>query len=322
MNYYTIAVLFTVMLLIFWYMSKNKTPNLNSKTFKPKLMDIKDKPESNKPKLGLTTPKATNIVAKPESINPKPAFIPPKATYIVAKPESIPPKSGFIPPKATNIVAQPIKFESKPKVITDKSSANDIVSDIDGNKYHTIVIGTQVWMLENLRTTKYRNGDPILEVTDMSTWVNKFSGAFCWYNNDPVRYKGHYGALYNWKAVVDPRSISPKGWHVPSDDEWTVLENYLGGKSDAGSKLKEADTSHWKSPNMGANNKSGFTALPGGCCAVVGIFDRVDTHGFWWSSTPFDAEHAWFRNLSYIVPIIHRNNYFMQGGFSVRCIQD
>lgn len=137
------------------------------------------------------------------------------------------------------------------------------VTDYDGNVYQTVLIGDQCWMMENLKVTHYRNGDPIPHVTDGVTWGNLTSGAYCNYNNDEGNV-ATYGRLYNWYAVDDSRNIAPAGWHVPSDAEWQTLVDYLGGDAVAGGKMKEAGTTHWASPNTGATNESGFTALPGG----------------------------------------------------------
>jgi uncharacterized protein (TIGR02145 family) len=145
------------------------------------------------------------------------------------------------------------------------------VKDFEGNVYKTITIGTQTWMADNLRTTKYRNGDAIPEVTDSSAWINLITGAYCNYNNtrnnDTIV---SYGRFYNLYAVTDNRNICPTGWHVSTDAEWTTLTDYLGGASVAGDKLKEKGTTHWESPNAGATNEIGFTALPGA------IFTRVN----------------------------------------------
>lgn len=148
------------------------------------------------------------------------------------------------------------------------------VIDIDGNVYQIVTIGTQVWMAENLKVTHYRNGDVIPNVTDGPTWAGLTTGAYCEYDNN-VASVATYGRLYNWYAAVDTRNIAPDGWHVPSDEEWKQLETYLGMSqaeadaiglrgSDEGGMLKETGTSHWDSPNTGATNESGFTALPGG----------------------------------------------------------
>jgi uncharacterized protein (TIGR02145 family) len=142
------------------------------------------------------------------------------------------------------------------------------VTDGDGNVYNTVTIGTQIWMKGNLKTMKFNYGTSIPNVTDNTTWAGLTSAAYCWYNNDAATYKTTYGALYNWYAVDvasnDGKNVCPAGWHIPSDAEWTTLTDYLGGASVAGSKLKETGTTHWLSPNTGATNESGFTALPGG----------------------------------------------------------
>jgi len=127
----------------------------------------------------------------------------------------------------------------------------DSVVDIDGNFYHAVAIGTQVWMAENLRTTKYRDGSPIPNVTDSSVWILTTEGAYCNYNNDTT-HSNTYGRLYNWYAVIDTRNIAPEGWHVPTQDEWNTLVQFLGGGAVAGGKLKETGTAHWNSPNRGA----------------------------------------------------------------------
>ncbi len=137
------------------------------------------------------------------------------------------------------------------------------VTDIDNNHYEAVRIGSQLWMAENLKTTRYNDGTPIPLVTDSLEWDNLVTPAYCWYRNDPVTYGETYGALYNLH-VVSTGILCPSGWHVPSDAEWTVLSDYLGGESVAGGKLKEAGTTHWYTPNAGATNETGFTALPGG----------------------------------------------------------
>jgi len=195
------------------------------------------------------------------------------------------------------------------------------VTDIDGNVYHTVTIGTQVWMVENLKTTKYRNGDPIPNVTLDASWTALTSGAYCLYNNDAAN-KITYGALYNWFAVSDSRNIAPVGWHVPTDAEWTTLTDYLGGTSVAGGKLKESGTSHWITPNTGATNSNSFTALPGGFRGFNGAFNYVDYYGFWWPTTNNSTTYAWFRYMSSNSVELFKlsdNKYY---GFSVRCLKD
>ena len=154
-------------------------------------------------------------------------------------------------------------------------------------------------MAENLKTTKYRNSDPIPNVTVNTSWAGLTTGAYCWYNNDASTYKV-YGVLYNWNAVADSRNIAPVGWHVATDAEWTTLTTYLGGGVVAGGKLKEAGTAHWSTPNNDATNSSGFAALPGGYRDFFdGTFGNVGYNGYWWSSTANSASLTWYRNLQY-----------------------
>lgn len=193
----------------------------------------------------------------------------------------------------------------------------------------TVTIGTQVWMLRNLNVDHYRNGDPIREITVPLEWANIIElGAWCYYNNDSVN-DSIYGKLYNWQAVNDSRGIAPKGWHIPSDEEWTVLVNYLGGDSVAGGKLKKVGTTYWLSPNIGATNESGFSALPCGWRTAYGDFDGIGFYCGWWSSTVFDitspwySKTAWSRFLGYRgANLTRRNDYRLGYGFSVRCVKD
>jgi uncharacterized protein (TIGR02145 family) len=151
-----------------------------------------------------------------------------------------------------------------------------IVKDIDNNIYHTIIIGNQAWLVENLKSSKYRNGDVILNFTDTAKWAwqNKTTGAYSNYNNDTTISK-IYGKLYNWYAVNEARGFCPVGWHVPSDVEWKELIDFLGGETIAGNKLLESGTSHWRAPNTGATNTSGFTALPAGYREIDGFFPII-----------------------------------------------
>jgi uncharacterized protein (TIGR02145 family) len=203
----------------------------------------------------------------------------------------------------------------------DNNNVPATVTDIDGNIYHTIKIGTQVWLLENLKTTKYRNGDPITNAIDGNAWAFATAGAYCNYNNNAANSQ-LYGRLYNWFAVNDSRKIAPTGWHVPSYNEWMVLINYLGGETVAGGKLKEAGLSHWAAPNLGADNSSGFTALPGGNRSSSGTFDFTGTYAYWWSSTVHSANKAWafYVDSNYVRVVIFQDyNVF---GYSVRCVMD
>jgi uncharacterized protein (TIGR02145 family) len=198
--------------------------------------------------------------------------------------------------------------------------------DADGNSYTTVTIGSQVWMKENLKTSKYRNGNPIPTNLSDADWQNTTIGAYAIYNND-VANNTTYGKLYNWYAVTDPRGLCPAGWHLPSDAEWTTLENFLGGASVAGGKMKstgtiEGGTGLWYSPNQDATNSSGFTGLPGGSRFFNGSYGSFGFYGFWWSSTEFSSTVAWNRNLDYFNGNSGRSNDFKSNGLSVRCLRD
>lgn len=197
------------------------------------------------------------------------------------------------------------------------------VTDIDGNLYHTVTIGSQVWMAENLNTTKYRNGDPIPNITDNTAWNALITGAYCNYNND-INNVATYGRLYNWYAVVDARSIVPLGWHIPSDAEWTTLTTFLGGENLAGGKLKEIGTVHWQTPNTDANNSTGFTALPGGIRNINkdGAYAGINTSCDFWSSTAYITTTAWHRSLANSNANMYTIFLDKNIGNSVRCIKD
>ena len=194
------------------------------------------------------------------------------------------------------------------------------VKDIDGNVYKTATIGTQVWMAENLRTTKYNDGTAIPLVTDDKAWDALTTPAYCWYKNDAIANKNTYGASYNW-YTVGINKLCPKGWHVPTDAEWTTLTTYLGGEIVAGGKLKETGTTHWESPNTGATNETGFTALSGGD-REFGVFSYIGYSGYWWSATGINATEARYRSMNYHNSNVKRNSIFKKIGYSVRCLRD
>ena len=198
---------------------------------------------------------------------------------------------------------------------------NETITDIDGNVYKTVKIGTQVWMAENLKVTHYRNGDPILNITDNTQWDSLTTGAYCNYNNDPNNAIT-YGRLYNWYAVTDSRNLAPIGWRVPTDAEWQTLINYLGGDDVAGGKIKEAGTTHWSSPNTGATNESGFTALPGGYRYYYGYFLNLGDLANFWSSTESNSDDAWYRVLYFNNANVYRCNDSKRSGLSVRLVRD
>jgi len=192
------------------------------------------------------------------------------------------------------------------------------VTDYDGNVYHTIAIGTQLWMVENLKVTHYQNGNPIPNITDNYQWGNLMTGAYCSYNND-INNVNVYGLLYNWYAATDIRNICPKGWHVPSDTDWVTLENYLGGNLVAGNKMKETGTLHWISPNASATNVSGFTGLPGGFRSYFGS-ELLGVYGFWWSSTDIFETNARGRVLVEFEDDYQNYSSPKEDGYSIRCV--
>jgi uncharacterized protein (TIGR02145 family) len=212
------------------------------------------------------------------------------------------------------------------------------VTDNDGNVYNTVLIGAQCWMKENLKTTTYSNGTSIPNVTDANAWYNLTSGAYVWYDND-ISWKNSYGALYNWFTTVDPNGLCPTGWHVPTDEEWTDLTDYIGGTgAPYGNELKSCRQEN--SPLEGGCNTSvhprwefyassiygtddyGFSGLPGGDRNYSGGFSGIGNYGYWWSSTETSLSHAWSRYLNYGYGSMIVLYFNKQRGFSVRCLRD
>ena len=202
---------------------------------------------------------------------------------------------------------------------------NDIfgtVTDIDGNIYNTVIIGNQEWMVENLKTTHYRNLDEIPTGFSNSEWFNLSSGAYSVYEN--IESNAYiYGYLQNGYAVSDGRNIAPEGWHVPNEEDWYELVDFLGGSAIAGEKLKEEGTEHWFPPNI-ATNESGFTALPGGYRSFYnnGNYSEIGISCYFWSSSQFDNDHKWNRFLGQNVDICLQCYANNKNGLSVRCIKD
>jgi uncharacterized protein (TIGR02145 family) len=208
------------------------------------------------------------------------------------------------------------------------------VVDIDNNIYNTIIIGDQVWLKENLKVTRFNNGEPIQLVTDTVAWTALTTPAYCNYNNtESIALE--YGRLYNYYTVVDIRKLCPSGWHVPNDAEWDTLSVFLGGTMVAGGKMKEPGTKHWMSPNVMSIDttngdfseipvdESGFSALPAGrqyhdTYAFLGEYSQM------WSSTQceYDTDLIWCRYLSFSLPHLKRFTYKKHYGLSVRCMKD
>ncbi len=215
---------------------------------------------------------------------------------------------------ATNIVGT--AYGSQLSLLTYN---NLTVADIEGNIYHTVTIGTQTWMVENLKTTKYNDGTTIPMETNSRAWAALSTPAYCWYYN-VATYNNTYGALYNWYSVNSGK-LAPIGWHVPTNVEWNTLTTYLGGASVAGGKLKETGTTHWSSTYIGTTNETGFSALPGGVCDNNGSFTSLGNNGIWWSSTEDVAVNAWTRSMN-IGSSVVSSSEFKTMGLSVRCVRD
>ncbi|MEI6090296.1 MAG: FISUMP domain-containing protein [bacterium] len=234
-------------------------------------------------------------------------------------------KSGKVSVTVNGVKSNEVDFIVKVRVPDNK------VIDVDGNLYNIKSICDRIWMTENLNVGHYRNGDLIPEVKDPTEWASLSTGAWCYYNNDP-EMGAIYGKLYNWYAVNDPRGLAPDGWHIPTNEEWTELMDSLGGELLAGGKLKRTGTIEvgdglWFSPNEGATNETGFSALPGGFRRYDnydGKFYAIGGFGYWWSSTEYeyDAIDAWARELFSSYSKFSRYFYNKGNGYSVRCIKD
>jgi uncharacterized protein (TIGR02145 family) len=201
------------------------------------------------------------------------------------------------------------------------------LADVDNNYYNTVTIGTQTWMSENLRTTKFNDNTVIPCITDDSQWSALTTPAYCWYNNDETSHKNTYGAMYNWFVVNSGgnggKNVCPVGWHVPSSEEFGILSDFLGGETVAGGKLKEEGITHWTTPNTSATNETGFTALPGGHRLFHGAFGSKGFYGSWWTVTEHDVSTAlsWFvsYDLGYFKINLLSNKLT---GIAIRCVKD
>jgi uncharacterized protein (TIGR02145 family) len=180
-------------------------------------------------------------------------------------------------------------------------------------------IGSQIWAIKNLNTGTFRNGEPIPEVISDEEWESagkEGKPAWCYYDNNKVIGK-KYGRLYNWFAVNDPRGLAPEGWHIPGDEEWTKLTEYLGGENEAGTNIKSK--SGW---DLNGTDSTGFKALPGGYRYINGYSIIIETNGYWWSSTGFSEDTAWNRALTFYDGKVYRNDLLKPHGYSVRCVKD
>jgi uncharacterized protein (TIGR02145 family) len=209
--------------------------------------------------------------------------------------------------------------------VSDKTItfAFEVCTDGDNNNYPVVKIYEQVWMAENLKTTRYNDGITSINYVSLdASWGILTAPAYCWYFYNEA-YKNIYGALYNW-YTVNTGNLCPTGWHMPNDTEWATLINNLGGESVAGGKLKETGLIHWIDPNIGATNGSGFTALPGESRLYSGSFGAgtIGYSGYWWSTPELDASNSWAFSLSYDFNGISKMYFDKKYGFSVRCLMN
>jgi uncharacterized protein (TIGR02145 family) len=196
--------------------------------------------------------------------------------------------------------------------------------DVDGNWYDEIVIGTQTWMLNNLKTTKYRDGTPILNLTANGDWITDSTGAYCWYNND-IGNKNDYGGLYDWYAINNAHGLAPVGWRIPTRDDFNLLNTYLGDFLVAGGKLKEIGLTHWNTPNTSASNSSLFTAVAGGQrLGLTGAFSDLLNYAIFGTSTEdtIDLTKSESIVLYYNTAWLIASAYDKHYGFSIRCIKE
>jgi len=199
------------------------------------------------------------------------------------------------------------------------------LTDIDGNNYKTILIGTQEWMAENLKTTRFNDGSSITLITSNAEWTNNLYPAYCWLFNNDTLYHNIYGAYYNWFSVSNGK-LCPAGWHVPSDSEWQLMMDFLGGTDIAGSKIKETGSNNWTSTNSDATNSTGFTGLPAGMReSADGNFSGQGYFGGWWTTKEADPSplaKAWIRWIHGDTTVVASNSVYKIDGFSVRCLKN
>jgi len=229
------------------------------------------------------------------------------------------------------------KGVKKQEIHQKEVTTPEIIEETDGklniripeNIRNTVKIGTQIWMVENLNTSHFKNGDPISHAKSNYEWEKageEGQPAWCFYENNPS-YGNLYGKLYNWYAVNDPRGLAPEGWHIPTEEEWNKLSYYLGGEEIAGGKMKSTRTEpdphpRWNFPNESATNESGFSGIPAGFREPNGNFGDLGDYGNWWSSTKGNPGYAWACYLGYAFIGITRGSFDRKLGYSVRCLKD
>lgn len=227
------------------------------------------------------------------------------------------------------------KSEAESKSVSSNKITSGIVKDIDGNVYKTITINHQTWMKENLRVTHFSNGDSIGTTKPDTLSLDSIEKPlFQWAYLGDIKNAPIFGRLYTWYVVTDPRNVCPTGWHVPSDEEFCLLENTLEANSDSscniqghrgknqGAYLKEEGLIYWRAPNLGADNRSAFSALPAGIRYSNGLFHNLGSHAYFWTTNEVDAENGRSRRLYYDTKDVNRGSYFKRSSLSVRCLKD
>lgn len=216
-------------------------------------------------------------------------------------------------------------------LIVDPPCEGFVYHDLDGNTFNGVEIGTQCWMDQNLKVTRYPNGEEIPNITVDSEWIalgnNNTDDAYCYYNNNAGSI---YGALYTYAAAIadnwvrdnyDGQGVCPFGWHLPTDSEWSILTTFLGGESIAGGKMKSVGTTYWDSPNVGATNSSNFNGLPGGY-RIFGYFRYSSDNSCWWSATVSTSGYSWRRSLYHNEESVYRWPISRSDGLSIRCLRN
>jgi len=197
------------------------------------------------------------------------------------------------------------------------------VKDIDGKWYRTMPYGKQTWMTQNLSVSRYRNGDTIPQVQDYHAWSELTTGAWCYYQFDKKEIDSvHYGKLYNWYAVNDPRGLAPEGWHIPTEKEWQKLTVEVGGLETAYKMKTDTAWEYYNGYTGCGDNSSRFGALPGGARDYTGDFGTAKYVGYWWTATPSGKIRGWCYTMSYASKDVSRSEQRVNSGFSVRCVKD
>ena len=217
------------------------------------------------------------------------------------------------------------KYKDKTQEYFDEIIIGDgyTTTDEGQNDLIEVKIGTQIWSARNLDVTKYQNGDVIPNVTNIDEWTKLTTGAWCYLNNNPI-LGSKFGKIYNWYAVNDPRGLAPKGWRIPTVNDWNILIEYLGGTTVAGGKMKEAGTANWSYPNTGATNESGFNALPSGFRNKYGVFSNPNTDAFWWTNQKDDSrkDAAFDFSTQFNHSELRKFSDGFVAGNTVRCIKN